>query len=79
LLGDRSPVVVALVATGQMGQPLAEKRLLIGRRNERIDDDVIDEVRAHRTRIAKVVDLDRRRPAGDDRGPDIAGETVEID
>ena len=75
----RSPVVVALVATGQMGQPLAEKRLLIGRRNERIDDDVIDEVRAHRTRIAKVVDLDRRRPAGDDRGPDIAGETVEID
>ena len=57
--GDLSLAVVDLVASRQVDQLLREERLLIGRDDEIIDQDVVHERCAHRAWIAKVVDLNR--------------------
>ena len=62
-----------------MDKPLAEEGLLIRRDDEAIDDDVVNKVRSHCAGIAEIIDLDRRRPVGEDHGPAECGVTGEID
>jgi len=62
-----------------MHQPLAEEGLLIRWYDEPIDDDVIDKISARRARIAEIIDLDRRRPVGEDRGSAVLGIPGQID
>jgi hypothetical protein len=62
-----------------MNQPFAEEWLLSGWRDEAVDDDIIDEGQAHRTRIAEVVYRDRSRTAREDGATVECRQTVHID
>src|SRR5262249_52461275 len=53
----------------QVHQPLRIEGLLIGRHEEMVNNNVIDEIRPHRAGIAEIIDLYRRRPAREDRSP----------
>ena len=66
VFGDRPPAVVGLIAIGQMDDLLAEKGLLVHRRDDGIGDDVIDEIGPHGARKAEEIDLDRGRPRRQD-------------
>ena len=52
-----------------MNDLLRVEPLLGGRRNERVDDNVVDELRAHRAEKAEKIDLDRRRARDQDSRP----------
>ena len=58
---------------------LGKKGLLIERQHDTVGYDIIDKVDAHRSRIAKVVDLDRRRTISEDVRATILGIALEID
>ena len=44
-----------------------------------VGNDVVDEVGAARSREAEIVDLDGRRPEGEDLGPAMLAESREVD
>src|SRR5271170_274601 len=53
--------------------------LLIERQCDPIGDYVINEIGTHRSEIAEVTHLNRRRPPGEDVGPSVLGKAVQID
>ena len=63
----------------QIGDLLAVERLFARCDHDRVGDDVVDVVGAHRSRITEIVHLDGRRAAREIRVPRIAGEAVQVD
>ena len=61
-IGDPPLCVVRLIAIGQMDDLLVVEGLLFHRQSDRIGDHIIDEIAAHRARIAEIIHLNGRRP-----------------
>src|SRR5438876_986012 len=61
-LGDFPLPIVGLVAIRKLHDLLDIERLLLEWRHHLVGNDVVDEIRAHRSRIAEIARLDRRRP-----------------
>src|SRR5205823_12332711 len=72
--------VTRLVAMRQSHQAFAVSRLMVLRREETVDDDVVDECRAHRAGKTEKTDLDRGRAERQDpRSRVLAGVAGQID
>lgn len=76
---DRLPVVGDVIGVGHERQGFAVERGLVGWRDHRVGDGVVDEVGADATREADVGDDDRRRPQGAHLEPVLVGVAVELD
>ena len=76
---DRPLRIVDLVAVRQVDDGLGVERLLVERQHDPVGDDVVDEVGPHRSRIAEIAHLNRRRPMGQDARPLVLGMTLEVD
>ena len=70
---------VRLIADRQLDQPFRVEGLPVDRREKPVYDYVVDKVGPHRTGVAEKVDLDRRRPVGEDRSPAVRRVTGEVD
>src|ERR1700682_6267038 len=73
-----TPSVVHLIAAGKMNQPFRKERLLARWDDEGVDDDVVDEVRAHGGGISEITHLHRRRAIGRYRRPGVMGIALQI-
>src|SRR5216684_8319953 len=65
-------------AAGKMNQPFRKERLLATWDDEGVDDDVVDEVRAHGGGISEITHLHRRRAIGRYRRPGVMGIALQI-
>src|SRR5450755_3955075 len=72
------PSVVHLIAAGKMNQPFRKERLLARWDDEGVDDDIVDEVRAHGGGISEITHLHRRRAIGRYRRPGVMGIALQI-
>ena len=71
--------VVDLIAVRQLHQLFRVARLLVEGSDERIDQNVVDEVDPHGPREAEVAHLHRGRPAGHDPGPRALRPSRQVD
>ena len=78
-LGRPALPVIGLIALLQMHDLFIEITLMLHRRDERVGDDVVDEVSAHRAGIAEIVHLDRRRAMRHDRGGCVSRIAFQVD
>ena len=62
-----------------MDQPLRKEGLLALRNRDRVDDDVVDEIRPHGGGISEIAHLHRRRAIGRYLRPCVIGVALEID
>src|SRR5262249_44293418 len=73
-----APTIVDLIAAGQVNDLFGEKRFLVWRNYKIIDQDIIDERRAHSAGKTKIIDLNGRRTQCHDIGARIRCESHEI-
>src|SRR5205814_8397766 len=71
--------IVRLIAVREMKDFFPIECLLAERQHNPVGNDIVDKVRAHRARIAKIIHLDRRRACRQDGGPRALGVALEID
>ena len=79
LVRDGTFAVVGLIRVRHADDVLVVIGLRTGRQNEVVGDDVVDEGRAHGSRIAEKVDLDRSRAERHDFGAGSTRVALEID
>ena len=71
--------VVHLIAVRQMNDLFGIVRLLVEREDDRVGDDVVDEVRPCRAGKSEIAHLDRRRTKCQDAEARMLGMTVQVD
>ena len=74
--GDRPLAVVDLVAFGKMDEAFRIKRLLGGRNDGGVDENVVHPIGARCSRIAEIARLNRRRAVGEDSRPRIGADPL---
>ena len=74
-----APPVIDLIAAGKVNQLLRKERLLAIWNDERIDDNVVDEIGSHGGGITEIAHLHRRRTVRRDRRPGVMSVALEID
>ena len=77
--GERLIGVAHHEARRHPDQVLGEERVLARRRGHVVGDEVVDEGRTERCGVPEVVDLDGRRPPGEDGKPVIGRVAAEVD